>query len=70
MEGYLEIFEKHKLDLEGIYGAFPEYKSFNHIIQVEYDRYMNTDKEQVLKLEKLIKQRKKGLTMDDWITAM
>ena len=70
MEGYLEIFEKHKLDLEGIYGAFPEYKSFNHIIQVEYDRYMNTDKEQVQKLEKLIKQRKKGLTMDDWITAM
>ena len=70
MQGYLEIFEKHKLDLEGIYGKFAEYKSFNHIIQVEYDRYMNTDKEQVVKLEKLIKQRKGKLTIDDWITAM
>lgn len=28
MEGFLELFEKHKIDLEKLYGAFPEYKSF------------------------------------------
>jgi len=28
MEGFLNIFELHKKDLEGIYGKFPEYKSF------------------------------------------
>ena len=32
MDGYLKIFEMHKKDLEGIYGKFPEYKSFDHII--------------------------------------
>jgi len=32
MEGFLKIFELHKLDLEGIYGKFPEYKSFAEII--------------------------------------
>jgi alanyl-tRNA synthetase len=28
MSGFLEIFEQHKKDLEGIYGKFSEYKSF------------------------------------------
>jgi len=32
MEGFLKIFDHHKLDLEGIYGKFPEYKSFNTIM--------------------------------------
>jgi len=39
MEGFLKIFELHKTDLEGIYGKFPEYKSFAEIIQVEFDRW-------------------------------
>ena len=28
MEGFLGIFEYHKKDLEGVFGKFPEYKSF------------------------------------------
>jgi len=32
MEGFLGIFEQHKLDLQGIYGKFPEYKSFGEIM--------------------------------------
>ena len=32
MEGFLKIFEHHKMDLEGIYGKFPEYKSFATIM--------------------------------------
>ena len=55
MEGFLEIFEQHKNDLEGIYGKFPEYKSFSEIIKVEYDRWLNSDEESVKKLEKVIK---------------
>jgi alanyl-tRNA synthetase len=43
MDGFLQIFEAHKKDLEGIYGAFPEYRSFGDIIRVEYDRWIHTD---------------------------
>jgi alanyl-tRNA synthetase len=43
LEGFLEIFEAHKIDLEGIYGKFPEYRSFGEIIKVEYDRWIHTD---------------------------
>jgi alanyl-tRNA synthetase len=43
MEGFLKIFEFHKMDLEGIFGTFPEYKSFDTIMKVEYDRWMNSD---------------------------
>ena len=39
MEGFLQIFEHHKMDLEGIYGKFPEYKSFSEIMEVEYNRW-------------------------------
>jgi alanyl-tRNA synthetase len=39
MEGFLKIFEYHKQDLEGVYGKFPEYKSFGEIIKVEYERW-------------------------------
>ena len=37
------LFELHKKDLEGIFGEFKEYKSFESIIKVEYERYQNTD---------------------------
>ena len=36
MDGFIQIFEMHKEDLRGIYGQFPEYKSFREIIEVEY----------------------------------
>jgi len=70
MEGFLNIFELHKKDLEGIYGKFPEYKSFAEIIKVEYERWQTSDEESVKKLEKIIKQRKGNLTIDDWIVCM
>ena len=43
MDGFLEIFEKHKLDLYGLYGEFPAYKSFNEIIRIEFERWETTD---------------------------
>jgi len=70
MEGFLEIFENHKIDLEGIYGKFPEYKSFDEIIKVEYDRWLHTDDVQAQNLEKLLKKKNGKLSMDDWIMAM
>lgn len=70
MEGLLEIFENHKIDLEGIYGKFAEYKSFGEIIKVEYDRWLHTDDVQALNLEKLLKKKNGKLSMDDWIMAM
>ena len=70
MDGFLEIFEHHKIDLEGIFGKFPEYKSFGEIIGVEFDRWKFSDDESVKKLEKIIKQKKGKLTIDDWIVCM
>ena len=43
MDGFIQIFEMHKRDLLGIYGEFPEYKSFHNIIEVEYERWLTTD---------------------------
>jgi alanyl-tRNA synthetase len=43
MDDFLTVFQMHKKDLEGIYGAFAEYKSFDDIIRVEFDRWRNTD---------------------------
>lgn len=68
-DGLIELFQKHKLDLEPIYGAFKEYKSFREIIQVEYDRWQTTDVKQKEKLQKLLKKNKGTLTLDDWIIA-
>ncbi len=70
MEGFLNIFEAHKKDLAGIYGEFPEYKSFSDIIKVEFDRWKNTDEQQKNDLEKLLKKSKGKLTIDDWIVCM
>ena len=43
MDDFLKLFEFHKHDLEGIFGPFSEYKSFEKIIRVEYDRWKFTD---------------------------
>jgi len=69
-ENFLKIFHSHKVDLEPIFGQFPEYKSFDQIIKVEYERWMCTDKDQEEKLNKLIKKKKGKLALDDWIVAM
>ena len=70
MDGFLEIFERHKLDLQGIYGEFPPYKSFNDIIKIEKERWLTTDEKQKKDLETLLKKKKGVLTIDDWIVAM
>lgn len=71
MEDFLQVFEMHKKDLEGIFGPFAEYKSFDDIIKVEFARWKSTDEVQQKNLEKLMKTRKTGvLTIDDWIVAM
>eukprot|EP01017_Pseudomicrothorax_dubius_P013138 TRINITY_DN1567_c0_g2_i3.p1 TRINITY_DN1567_c0_g2~~TRINITY_DN1567_c0_g2_i3.p1 ORF type:complete len:972 (-),score=341.83 TRINITY_DN1567_c0_g2_i3:72-2987(-) len=68
-EGFMEIFDHHKKDLEEIYGVFPEYKSFASIIRLEYDKWLQTDKTQRQKLEKLLKKAA-VMSIDDWILAM
>ena len=68
-EDYLQVFEKHKDDLEPLYGKFKPYPSFNNIISIEYEKWHNTESEQKQKLEKLLK-KKTQLSIDDWIIAM
>lgn len=43
IEGFLELFEMHKKDLEELYGKFKEDISFNQIIIMEYERWLSTD---------------------------
>lgn len=70
MDGFIEIFEQHKKDLLGIYGEFPEYKSFRTIIETEYERWLHTDEAQTIQLKKLLQKKKNNLSIDDWILAM
>ena len=44
VDGLLEIFNAHKVDLAGIYGEFSEYKSFKSIIEIELERWETTSK--------------------------
>jgi len=69
MDGFLQLFDKHRQDLATIYGPFAEYKSFRPIIELEYDRWLNTDVEQKQKLDKMLKKKAK-LDLNDWITAV
>ena len=69
-EGFLQIFEYHKKDLEDIFGKFKEYKSFAEIMQVEFDRWKYSDDESVKKLKDVLKKKKNKLTLDDWILCM
>jgi alanyl-tRNA synthetase len=66
---FMQIFEHHKIDLAELYGPQAEYKSFEDIIKMEYERWTNTDEVQKKKLEALIK-KKKTLDLDDWIVIM
>lgn len=68
-EGYMGIFEAHKLDLEDLYGKFEKYESFWDIMKNEYDRWLVTDDVQKQKLKKFAK-KKKELSLEDWHTAV
>ena len=70
MEGLLEIFRMHKEDLAAVYGPFPDYKSFDSIIRIEYDRWLNTDDATKTKLMKLLSKKNGRLSLDDWILAV
>lgn len=61
MDGLITLFETHKKDLEGLYGKFPEYKSFRSIIEIEYERWLTNADEQKGRLKKLLKKRKNKL---------
>ena len=65
MDGLIELFQKHKEDLKEIYGDFKEYKSFRSIIEVEYERWTQTDISQREKLTKLLTKNKNKLSIDD-----
>lgn len=64
-----EIINCHITDMEGIYGKFTKNSNLDDIIQIEYDRWVSSDSEQKVKLEKLAK-KKGGMTIDDWIVAI
>lgn len=66
----MKLFECHKVDLSALYGKFSEYKSFEDIIKIEYERWASTETAQKKKLEQLIAKNKGKLSLDNWIMAM
>jgi alanyl-tRNA synthetase len=68
-EDYMKIFDHHEKDLEGLYGKFQEYSSFNEIMKLEHQRWQTTDESQTQKLKKLL-VKKPVLTLEDWYTAV
>ena len=56
MEGFMKIFDHHKIDLSQLYGEFPEYKSFEAIITIERNRWIETSTKQKRKLLQYIKK--------------
>lgn len=70
IDGFLELIECHKIDLQGIIGEFKPYSSFGNIIRMELDRYKHTDSEQKKQLEKILKKQGGKLSIKDWMTAM
>ena len=73
MDGFLELFKYHELDLMDLYGPFAPHSSFEDIIKLEYKRYMTTDNEQKVQLKKFLQKNKNQLELKDWfilITSM
>jgi len=68
-EGFLELFEYHKKDLEELYGKFEDYSSFNEIMALEYKRWQTTDDVQKQRLQKLM-QTEKVLSLQSWSIAV
>ncbi|KAH3764451.1 alanine--tRNA ligase [Pelomyxa schiedti] len=69
MKGLLALFQKHREELAALYGPFPEYKSFGDIIEVEYNRWKNTDAKAHQQLAAYLKKRK-TITVEDWICCI
>jgi len=68
MKGLLELFDVHRKELALLYGPAPEYKSFNEIIEVEYQRWLTTDEKVKSTLNAYVKKKKgKPLTVKDWL---
>lgn len=63
-DDYLELYSKHKEDLTELYGAFKEYKSFNQIITMEYEKWLTTDSKSSQQLQKVLKKTGGTLSID------
>ncbi|KAL0229811.1 hypothetical protein PCE1_003375 [Barthelona sp. PCE] len=66
-DGIMHIFELHKKQLEPLYGKFADFSSLEGIIRSEFDKYENSTVEVTKKLKQLMKKKKDGLSLNDWI---
>jgi len=69
IKGLMELIENHQKDLQEIFGEFRKHENMEEILALEYEKWLTTDAEQKVKLEKEIKKKGK-LSIDDWIMAM
>ena len=69
-EGLIELLEYHKMDLEEIYGKFKNTDNIREVLKLELTKWQNTDKDAKTKLDKLLKDKKNVLNIDDWIYCM
>jgi alanyl-tRNA synthetase len=70
MDGFLELFDKHKEDLSKIYGPFKPYLSFRTVMELEFQRWQTTDEKALSKINALVKKRKGLLSLEDWMEGV
>ena len=70
IDGLYELLDYHAKDLEDIYGEFKKNSNIREIIQIEYDKWSTTDKEQKDKLKKILDKQKGTLNIMDWVIAI
>jgi len=67
LDGLIELLEYHKKDLEEIYGKFNNTDNIREVLRLEKVKWETTDKDAKTKLDKLLKDKKNVLSIDDWI---
>lgn len=79
VEELMQVIECHCKDLFNIYGQFNDFSNIKHILENEYNKWLNTDKTTSEQLRKYIKKnqadaKKKNsedwLSLDDWSKLM
>ena len=53
----MELIENHQKDLQEIFGEFKKHENMEEILALEYEKWLTTDAEQKVKLEKEIKKK-------------
>lgn len=70
VDGIVELFKMHMKGLSGFVPEFKNVKCLETVIPLEYKRWENGKQASIRNLQKLLKQSKNKLSIDDWICCI